>query len=240
MELYTIQMGQWRKAKELGVEVYDITLKSGDTNLAPDYELLKVYKAKRITDQQYTKRFFGLIDARLKENPDLFKPILDKPKVALMCFCNPDGFCHRFLLADYLEKHYKAKYVGEIRKDGLRPLVYPALEDQLTAKRYGIIWDGLPTTSGLNVLAQLYATNPTAEFVVMENGAPNASPFLSYASERYWFARRFFPEDEHAFFNYCTHLLVFSNRKNYHPPISWERQRKPTRILTHDTTRTRH
>ena len=227
MDIYTCQMANWRKARDLGIPVFDITLKSGDVRFAPDAELLSQYKSGKITDQYYTQRYLTLMDQRLKEDPKLLDVITKEPALCLMCYCGPGKFCHRHLLTEWLSRHIKIAYQGEIRKEGLEQLTYPSLTDQLFPERIGVIWDGTDKPLGASILKQIQARHPLTQWVVLGN----PTSFLRYAERNHWFVRKFSAEDANQFYHYCTRLHVFTTSLNYNAPISWERQLKPTEVI---------
>lgn len=64
---------------------------------------------RRSYEQVYTPRF--LLEMQAPEARAALKQVADEAKVqdvVLACFC-PDGLCHRFLVADILEKEYGAR-----------------------------------------------------------------------------------------------------------------------------------
>lgn len=226
MEIYTCQMANWRKARDLGIPVFDITLKSGDKRFAPDSDLLYKYKAGNLSEHDYTARYIELMDQRWTDDAHLLDDITKHEKLCLMCYCGPGKFCHRHLLVEWLSKRIRVSYQGEIRKDGLEQLKYPPIEDQVFPKRIGVVWDEIPANKGAVLLKNIQQQNPNVEWVVL--GQPKQ--FLSFAHRNQWFVRRFDTEDQHDFYRYCTELCVFSPRRSYTAPISWERQNKPTRV----------
>ena len=44
MDIYTIQIGKWRKAKALGFEVLNTTVMNGDRRLSPSWDLLRAWQ----------------------------------------------------------------------------------------------------------------------------------------------------------------------------------------------------
>lgn len=236
MELYTCQMANWRKARDLGIAVLDVTFKSGDKRFAPDADLLYRYKDGTVSDEQYTERYIELMDTRYAEDPGMLSVITEHESLCLMCYCAPGQFCHRHLLTKWLAQHIKVSYRGEIRKTGLEALVYPSFPDQLIKRRIGLYWDEVPVC-GNNLLSALQKQNPDIEWVVL--GVPDK--FLSYAHRNHWLTRRFDPEDAHDFYVYCTEMIVFTKNKGYRAPISWTKQHKPFKVnLINDPQRSRN
>lgn len=124
LEVYTIQMSQWRQAKALDVELLDITVKSGDKRLAPTWGALLSYKDGSISEEDYTDRYVRLMNNSYKTHPALWESLLSKRKVALACYCRAGGFCHRYILTKLIESLAKQHdvamtYMGEITASGV-------------------------------------------------------------------------------------------------------------------------
>ena len=83
----------------------DISLKF----LAPDSSLLYDYKNGSIGEEEYARRYLSSLE-ELHNNGtlDIFVHYLinHSMDVVLLCYERPDKFCHRHLLADYLNKQY--------------------------------------------------------------------------------------------------------------------------------------
>lgn len=102
--IYTVQMAKWRKCKELGIELIDTTVKSGDPIFAPTWDIVSAVKEGRITPEQYTEVYLELMRKSFKEHRDAWLALLSKPVIAIACYCKTGAFCHRHLLLSYLEK----------------------------------------------------------------------------------------------------------------------------------------
>lgn len=120
LELYTIQMAQWRKAKALGIKFVDITAKSGLAAFAPDMSWVMEYKAGEMSEEEYTR----LYSAKMLSSQELYPKYWDHfrnfEKVAIACYCPAGQFCHRRLLADYIKtylekQNYPVTLMGEIQ-----------------------------------------------------------------------------------------------------------------------------
>ncbi len=124
MKLYTIQMSRWRKAKELGITFYDITIKSGDKLFAPTWDMLTEYKNnpdKTQREKDYTIKYHKLMRESYKNNRQHWLDLLQNESLAIACYCSSkEGtFCHRHLLVKYLKKvceqhNLKFEYKGEL------------------------------------------------------------------------------------------------------------------------------
>lgn len=115
MEIYTYQLSNWRKVKDLGVLYMDTTIKSGDWMLAPTWGLLAAYKYNGATEAEYTEGYNQLLETRLIEFPEYFDELFNVEALAVGCYCRPGKFCHRHLLVQFLEKHTECIYRGEIK-----------------------------------------------------------------------------------------------------------------------------
>lgn len=115
MEVYTYQLSQWRKVRDLGVPYMDTTIKSGDWMLAPTWDLLTAYKYNGGTEAEYTEGYNRLLEERLIEFPEYFSELFNIEVLAVGCYCRHGKFCHRHLLVKFLEKHTECVYRGEIK-----------------------------------------------------------------------------------------------------------------------------
>ena len=75
-----------------------------EPSLAPTSELLKMYRGKKITWDEYENQFVNLLTERKVEN-FLSREIFEGVPVFL-CSEHKADFCHRRLALDYLKKHW--------------------------------------------------------------------------------------------------------------------------------------
>lgn len=120
MQWYTAAISQWRKVKAANVELFDITVKSGDQRFAPEPDVLWAYKRGEVTDEEYTERYTQKLRSLFIREPSAFEDLLntDTPK-ALACYCRAGKFCHRHLLLTFLQElaednEISFVYAGEI------------------------------------------------------------------------------------------------------------------------------
>ena len=76
--------------------------------LAPSMYLLQSYKDGTISEEEYVKEYTQQLNDFSKDIEsfvDVLKDELADKKVVLLCY-EKDGFCHRHVLAEYLNKHY--------------------------------------------------------------------------------------------------------------------------------------
>lgn len=124
LNLYTIQMGQYRKLNGTDIELIDVTLKTKDP-LAyklfapPSWELVQGVKNNTISEEEYTNAYVN----KLKATSSLFLNewfhYFDKGNIALSCFCGKNSFCHRHILLNFMsqlahEYNYDVNIMGEV------------------------------------------------------------------------------------------------------------------------------
>ena len=105
LEIYTVQLAQWRKVKALGIELVDITAKSGNHLFAPDYSHVIQYKNNELTENQYTVLYRDKMRWSYTHHRDEWNKLSGGSKIALACYCKAGEFCHRHLFKDMLIKH---------------------------------------------------------------------------------------------------------------------------------------
>lgn len=120
MELWTLQLSRWRWIHGTDIEPIDTTVKNVPNGIfSPTWDIVRGVKQGQITEAEYTRVYKELIRERWQTRRSEFQTFLDKPKVAVMCFCPAGCFCHRLILVDlikglhrYLNKPFI--YQGEI------------------------------------------------------------------------------------------------------------------------------
>lgn len=110
-----IYMGYFTGVKEYeqaGLTCVSIALKTPDWYhgvtykvLAPSPDLLRDWHDKKLSETAYRKRYAGTVLATL--TPEKVVSDLSKlgDNVVLLCYEKPDQFCHRHLVADWLNAH---------------------------------------------------------------------------------------------------------------------------------------
>lgn len=71
-------------------------------SLAPEYKMFSDWKKGKISDMEYTKIFTKRLNELDKEAIKRFINSFDKP-VVLLCYEKPGDFCHRHIVADWIE-----------------------------------------------------------------------------------------------------------------------------------------
>ena len=77
--------------------------------LAPSKELLGDYKLSGLSTDDYTKRYFEELqrpEAVASMEKLKMKALTDSRDLILLCYENPEEFCHRHLLARFLNERY--------------------------------------------------------------------------------------------------------------------------------------
>jgi len=99
----------------------DVTVKGQDSlgkHFAPTWEMLGAWKSGAISSREYTARYYELMRERYRNDRGPWDELLNKDEAVLVCFEAPeDGFCHRYVLANILER-LGAMYCGELNEDG--------------------------------------------------------------------------------------------------------------------------
>jgi len=110
-----IYTAQYRYA---GPDRLDITVKGNpDHLLSPTWNIVRALQEGKITQWDYTIKYFALLIGRLTVPGTGFQfslqKFLDLQEITLVCFCPPHTFCHRVLAARMLEELGFGKYLGE-------------------------------------------------------------------------------------------------------------------------------
>ena len=107
VEVYTSQF------RYSGPDRFNITAKE-KTPFSPTWIMVKDYKDGTINQKEYSDLYADLMNKSYITNYNDWCNVLSMNKVTFVCYCSPNGFCHRFLLAQYFEI-LGAKYCGEIK-----------------------------------------------------------------------------------------------------------------------------
>lgn len=124
MELYTVQLGQWRLCKTLSIPMIDTTVRSGDLTFAPTWEMVLASKGGTLSQEDYTEQYLARMRVSLKQNEARWLEVARLECCALACYYKAGAFCHRRILAQLFEKvclHHDIPYVfkGELTKKTL-------------------------------------------------------------------------------------------------------------------------
>jgi len=109
VEIWTLQLSKWRVARDNGIDTLDITAKSGVSAFAPDFNNVMAYKRNELTEDEYTVRYLERMEMTRREAPQVWATLKDCKRVALLCYCRKDQFCHRHIFS-HLMKNYLAEH----------------------------------------------------------------------------------------------------------------------------------
>ena len=110
-KIYTSYFGNWRNFPEgsLEIAVTRFPPKGVVLNLralAPSEDLLRQWKNKEIDEFVFKHKYITELEDRgLTPNgvKELFAGITEKRDIILCCYERPDEFCHRHILAEWLD-----------------------------------------------------------------------------------------------------------------------------------------
>lgn len=126
MKMWRTQLGLWRVAKKKGIELIDITAKSGDSTFAPDWSTVDKYKKSKKTVDDiavFVVRYYEKLTATLRIDESKFRELLAKDEVVVACYCKQcDEFCHTQVFVEACEKLCKKwnipfEYAGILDKE---------------------------------------------------------------------------------------------------------------------------
>ena len=109
MEIYTIQMGKWRRAKELGIEFIDTTWRNGNVAFSPIKEIVHGIKYSGLSQEEYTRRYNEILDVKQVEHQAEWDRVVRLERVVVACMCRAGVFCHRHNLKDRLMRYAEAQ-----------------------------------------------------------------------------------------------------------------------------------
>ncbi|MGG4386522.1 DUF488 family protein [Priestia megaterium] len=100
-----------------GEDRLDTTVKTSDGLFAPTWDIVMGIKNKKITEEEYRKKYLNLLRQSYISKKDQWKKLLNKKSVTFVCFCKKGDFCHRLILAEVFQR-LGADYVGEVDSKG--------------------------------------------------------------------------------------------------------------------------
>ena len=114
VKIYTANLNIARQDPDL----LDVTKKSGVQAFAPAWAMVMGHKSGQVSDKEYINEYIALMRRSYDENQEVWASILNRERVVLGCYCKPGAdFCHRYLLAEILER-LGGQVVGELMPDG--------------------------------------------------------------------------------------------------------------------------
>lgn len=94
----------------------DVTVKSARGQgrcFAPTWDMVMSAKRGEITEAEYTERYLAILEIVPVSAIDWLLSQAVNGDITLVCYCKPGAFCHRVLLAKWLESRGYGSYVGE-------------------------------------------------------------------------------------------------------------------------------
>lgn len=98
-QIWTVQMSQWRLARDNDIQFMDITVKSGNQIFAPTWENLRAYKDGLMSKQEYSKLYYDKVLSTVSTHAGEWQKLLSNKRLALACYCRAGEYCHRHLFA---------------------------------------------------------------------------------------------------------------------------------------------
>jgi hypothetical protein len=124
MDVFTSSLSNWRRVQAFGVEIVDITAKSGLHWFAPEYQYVMQYKAGTMSQDEYTELYIAKMRQSYRQYKANWILLKNKPDVAYVCFCKYEingqrVFCHRHIFVDLLSKYLTKEGVPHVLKGEL-------------------------------------------------------------------------------------------------------------------------
>jgi uncharacterized protein YeaO (DUF488 family) len=119
VNIYTCRVQDHRALKAAGVQWLDTTVKTGSSVFAPTWDMVMAWKAGTLSDEEYSVQYRQRMEDSWNNHADVWLKTLDTDQLVLGCFCPPNTFCHRRLLAKMFVRvasvytHSHAIYCGE-------------------------------------------------------------------------------------------------------------------------------
>jgi uncharacterized protein YeaO (DUF488 family) len=97
-----------------GKDRLDITVKTGDLDFAPTWDMVMGHKNGTMTDGEYTRRYMDILRISYDKAHDKWLDILSRDEVTFVCYCKTGKlFCHRKILAYIFSRLEDVEYMGE-------------------------------------------------------------------------------------------------------------------------------
>ena len=111
LTIWTARVDYQKRGNELVMNTTATKGKGLGKLFAPPWKLVETYKAGFIEWEEYERRYIDILRDRYLKNKPRFKEVCEAGEVVLLCFCPNRSMsgkkCHRYLLADVLEKAAK-------------------------------------------------------------------------------------------------------------------------------------
>lgn len=118
-QVWTMQISNWRYARQQEIPMLDITVKSGIQAFAPTWENLREYKAGNMSQTEYSHRYYRKVLGTVGSHARDWERLQENKKFALACYCRAGEYCHRHLFAvlavTYLQSiGQRVQFMGEL------------------------------------------------------------------------------------------------------------------------------
>lgn len=80
VQIWTVQLAQWRKVRELGIKLLDTTAASGESAFAPHMGDVQLYKAGNMSEEEYTEIYYQKMRDSYLTNSERWE-LLSSPSV---------------------------------------------------------------------------------------------------------------------------------------------------------------
>jgi uncharacterized protein YeaO (DUF488 family) len=102
-----------------GSDRLDITVKSGDLDFAPTWDMVMGHKNRKLSDEKYISMYTELMNISFEKHRKKWDWLLSQDRITLLCYCKKGKFCHRKVLAEILHLNFKdACFIGELDSKG--------------------------------------------------------------------------------------------------------------------------
>lgn len=104
LELHTTQIVKLGNIDTSDKDVINVTVKSGIVTFAPSWSMVIGYKSGEISKEEYTDKYITMMETSYafeRHAWDHYFP--DEGKLILVCYCRSGDFCHRHLLANFIQ-----------------------------------------------------------------------------------------------------------------------------------------
>jgi uncharacterized protein YeaO (DUF488 family) len=96
-----------------GNDKLDVTVKTGDLDFAPTWDMVMGHKNGTMSDEEYTRRYMDILRITYNVAHEKWLDILSKDEITFVCYCKTGRFCHRKVLAEVFGKMKNVEYMGE-------------------------------------------------------------------------------------------------------------------------------
>jgi uncharacterized protein YeaO (DUF488 family) len=99
--------------KYKGNDRLDITVRTGDLDFAPTWDMVMGHKNGTLSDEEYTERYMNILRVSFSNVHQKWVDIMEMEEITLVCYCKSGKFCHRKILAEVFSKFKDVEYIGE-------------------------------------------------------------------------------------------------------------------------------